>query len=265
MGVLVKLGKTASIVIVFVAVSLTGCAKSVPDRMIDVPPIQSDLPLEVRTLAVIIGDNDLTTVLKDKENLDPAMADASDAIGMISMGCTGTHIGNGVVVTAGHCFLMGMSSAIRKNIPCSQHKVYFGVRQNMEATSESVCSEVIQAEWSAKKDYAVFRLSNVPPVSAAFSKKPKLKLGMKLSVLSHPNSQPQQWSGFCKVGLKKEGKTNFFHHTCDTEKGSSGAGIFAFSKGRAILIGIHNRGVDQTNWGTPLSAIPIEVWKNAGL
>src|SRR5262245_46212327 len=55
---------------------------------------------------IIIGPNDLVAVAADGANVPEAMAPALDAIGrMAAIACTGTHIGNQLVLTAAHCLV----------------------------------------------------------------------------------------------------------------------------------------------------------------
>ena len=52
----------------------------------------------------IIGDNDLIAVDSTGSNIPERYHNLLNAFGRMSMGCTATHIGNGYVLTAGHCF-----------------------------------------------------------------------------------------------------------------------------------------------------------------
>ena len=55
----------------------------------------------------IIGANDLVVVSPNKENIPFKYRDLVEAIGMMDVGCTVTHIGSGYAVTAGHCIWTG--------------------------------------------------------------------------------------------------------------------------------------------------------------
>ena len=46
-----------------------------------------------------------------------------NAIGLMKIGCTVTHLGNGLAITAGHCF-KNISKHIYKNIDCSLEDKY---------------------------------------------------------------------------------------------------------------------------------------------
>ena len=60
----------------------------------------------------IIGSNDLTQIILEDHNYDLV-----NAIGLMKIGCTVTHLGNGIAITAGHCFRKNISKKIYKNIP----------------------------------------------------------------------------------------------------------------------------------------------------
>ena len=91
----------------------------------------------------IIGDNDLTPVNADGTNIPEKYRSQIDAYGKISMGCTATHIGNGLVLTAGHCF--DAPSTRANNLPCADITVELGVRVGHDAYLKSKCVKVLAA------------------------------------------------------------------------------------------------------------------------
>lgn len=85
---------------------------------------------------VVLGSNDFVLVAEDGENVPRRYRALLDAIGFLEPGgCTVGHVGNGVVVTAGHC-LAPLSG------PCSDYTVRWGYRVNSEGTV-SLCERII--------------------------------------------------------------------------------------------------------------------------
>ena len=67
----------------------------------------------------IIGSNDLTQIVLEDHNYNIV-----NAIGLMKIGCTVTHLGNGLAITAGHCFKRNISKHIYKNLDCSLEDKY---------------------------------------------------------------------------------------------------------------------------------------------
>lgn len=105
------------------------------------------------------------------------------------------------------------------------------------------------AQRTEKMDYALLKVSPVPPtfVKADFSK--RAKVGSKVTIFSHPEELPLRWSQLCKI--QKVADSDFdqalIHHICDTNPGSSGATIIdAYA---LKVVGIHDGGRADGNGG----------------
>lgn len=72
-----------------------------------------------------------------------------------SIRCTAFHVGNGYVVTAGHCFLGAMA--------CNKAQVWFGLNSDIGARLPSKCTEVV---WNRPQerdnDLAIFKVDFAP-------------------------------------------------------------------------------------------------------
>lgn len=212
----------------------------------------------------IIGANDLVKITaKDADN------SLVKAIGRMQLGCTVTHVGNGIAITAGHCFARNNFEGVRQNLPCSDSKynTQWGFTYNLDGTGEgtsylqSECVEIIATEMNIQRDYAIFRVSPIPPAHL----EPSLgtaEIGTKISIYSHPKKRPLEWSTWCTVeGFVKKSKDNQFYYSCDTEGGSSGAAVLDRD---LRIVGIHNYytdrigGRDGRNGATHLSVTPLQ-------
>ncbi len=201
----------------------------------------------------IIGKNDLLQVPSSLSH-DPRI----QAIGKLQIGCTATHIGNGIAISAGHCFARGNFDGKREHLTCSdiKHTIRWGVTYGSEGYLSSHCTEVIALELNSERDYAIFRVSPVPATAMPVNLEP-FKLNDDISIFSHPRMRPLEWSQWCKVeGFVERSLGNQFFYSCDTEGGSSGASVL--DKDYRV-IGIHNyyNGILGRNGATRLAATPL--------
>lgn len=214
--------------------------------------------------AKIIGPNDLKAVLQDGTQvagggaLNRKYTSLVDAFGRLSMGCTATHIGDGLVLTAGHCF--NAPSGGMKDQPCSGTTVKWGVRQDKAAYLTSTCTRIVDAKLTGNIDYAIFRVSPVPPVKVEVDVDARPPTGRPLTIFGHPQGRPLEWSGVCTLqpasvaGLG----TAQFAHQCDTEPGSSGSTVLDDTTLR--VIGIHDGGSPTWNYASYLFDSPLKSY-----
>lgn len=189
-------------------------------------------------LKIIIGANDLRYYVADDR--------ISNAIGRVALGCTATHIGNGIVLTAGHCVKSS-------NCTSSAYNIRWGYTQNNRSGKlVSKCSQVLAHENNSLRDYAILRYSPAPSASLPINRSNRPKAGQRLTIFSHPNGIPLAWSGYCKHEGNYYGQR--FSYKCDTMGGSSGAAVL---NENFEIVGIHNLGSSslQLNAGTYLADI----------
>ena len=182
----------------------------------------------------IIGDNDLVPVPASSAQLPHVQA-----IGRMQLGCTVTHVGKGIAITAGHCFARGNFEGIRHKLPCgdSKHSVRWGVTYDTEGYLTSQCTEIVSIELNKERDYAIFRVFPVPTSAVEISETP-VEENLQISIYSHPRRRPMEWSQWCHVeGFVSKSKNHQFFYSCDTEGGSSGAAVL---DSKLHMVGIHN-------------------------
>lgn len=201
----------------------------------------------------IIGDNDFIRIPASAEN-NPIVK----AIGRIELGCTATHLGGGLAISAGHCFGRWNFDGIQKNVPCADEKysVEWGVTYDSEAYLTSECVEIVARELNEKRDYAIFRVYPIPNSSLEVSNE-NASVSQKISIYSHPRKRPLEWSQWCTVeGYVEKSAGNQFYYSCDTEGGSSGAAVL---DRRYRIVGIHNyyNGILNRNGATKITSTPL--------
>jgi V8-like Glu-specific endopeptidase len=189
----------------------------------------------------IIGDNDLVTVAPEASNIPLKYRSLVDAFGHMSMGCTATHIGNGYVLTAGHCFWAGPTPLADQS--CSDISIEWGMRDGVKPYLNSKCERIILSQRSGSEDFAIIKVSPVPPVAIAPEMHRRAVIGDTVTIFSHPEDLPLRWSRLCGVErLEHPGiPEGTLQHKCDTNPGSSGATII--NALTLKVIGIHDGGI----------------------
>lgn len=197
----------------------------------------------------IIGKNDLIAVNAEATNVPTKFKSLVDAFGKLGMGCTATHIGDGYVLTAGHCFWAGPTAIENQDCPGAENEIQWGYREGKEPYLVSKCEKIIMAQRTEKMDYALLKVSPVPPVAVKVDLRKRAKVGDKVTIFSHPEELPLRWSQSCKVQKIKDAEFDpaLIHHVCDTNPGSSGATIVDFFSLR--VVGIHDGGISDGNGG----------------
>jgi V8-like Glu-specific endopeptidase len=188
----------------------------------------------------VIGKNDLVKVMNDGANIPEKYRPLIDAFGKISMGCSATHIGNGLVLTAGHCF--DAPERRTNNQPCSEFTIAWGLRHDKAAYLTSRCDMILAAETSNDRDYAILRVSPIPPVSVELDLTARPNVDLRITIFGHPQARPLEWSQTCGLRTSEEGGWGRFQfsHQCDTEPGNSGSTVLDDSSLK--VIGIHDGG-----------------------
>ncbi len=206
----------------------------------------------------IIGDNNLVPVVADGSNVPSQFRGILDAFGSMSMSCTATHIGHGIVVTAGHCFRA--SSAREGKLSCDGIKVEWGRRDNLAPYLVSNCEQVLAQETSEGSDYAIFKVDEAPRATARLATA-QTQLGQSVTIFGHPKDRPLEWSGLCELLSPTNGGFDDadFSHQCDTEVGNSGSTVLNSQTGE--VLGIHNGGVSPYNYGTFVSTTPLQEFE----
>lgn len=184
-----------------------------------------------------------------------------------SIECTVTHIGNGYVLTAGHCFLSNNTSI--ENGDCEFYKkdplvgqmhmkvgaIRWGHREGKEPDLVSKCESIVYALKNDQSgaDFAILKVSPEPETVVKMDLKNRSELGDSITLFSHFQGLPLYWSRICKVeSAEYKGIANeFIRHKCDTEVGSSGASMIDIES--LSIVGIHDGGIlDSDENGVPL-------------
>lgn len=207
----------------------------------------------------IIGDNNMIEVDTNLINIPMKYRRVAESVGFMSVGCTGTHIGQGYVVSAGHCFESKERPSYNKG--CSDLTVTWGDIRGRTMMRQSRCIEVLVSQASDSKDYVLFKVNNPPNSFIPLKPFGRSLASSKVTIFSHPFGSPLMWSGICQIKqvFSSGVNMNLIHHSCDTNPGSSGAAIIDAEN--IEIIGLHNGGWADSNsginYGTYIDDTPI--------
>lgn len=203
--------------------------------------------------AAIIGPDNLTRVNGLGLNVPAPLHRFANAVGFLSMSCTGTHLGHGYVITAGHC--LHSSEKQLFNVPCPENTtVQWGVRGD-QLGMISKCLRVIGEQTTNGADWAIFQVDRAPSAFVEVDVKTPLWMNQRLTTFSHPESKPLEWSRFCRVIMpfpRPPYGVQGMYHVCDTQPGSSGAALVDATTFK--MVAVHNGGDPRANYGTVLSS-----------
>lgn len=196
----------------------------------------------------VVGESDFLTVKEDLSNIPQKFWRLADSVGRLSMGCTGTHIGRGLVVTAGHCF--DATENLSQSLPCEKVKIRWGYRGNTQSTLISECRRVVVMQNRPGADFALLEMYPAPPSFVVIDSRPLDFDSERATLFSHPKGQPLQWSRYCitKKFNPAPRDPRFLYHECDTNPGSSGAALVLEKNQK--LVALHKGGLEFVDFGT---------------
>ncbi|MEK6627775.1 MAG: trypsin-like peptidase domain-containing protein [Bdellovibrionota bacterium] len=210
--------------------------------------------------AVVIGDDDLTPVNAEATNIPVQYKKLVNAVGAIHLGCTATHIGNGYVLTAGHCFeQLKAHEPVARDLNCDGVSIEWGLREGLTPYLKSSCQKIVAGHYANNSDFAILKVSPVPHVAIGIDLTRRAKLNDLVTIFSHPDELPLRWSKTCNVTFVKHPNlpsNAILMHKCDARPGSSGATIINVTTKKIVAIhtfGHYYTEEDGINFGTYLT------------
>jgi V8-like Glu-specific endopeptidase len=180
-----------------------------------------------------------------------------DAFGILSSGCTATHIGQGLVLTAGHCVPGSVERGARAGC-WKDASIQWTYRAGTPLGEVSSCVRVLHAEFELfQKDFAILAVENPPKAFVDVDREARPKSGAGLTLFGHPQKRPLEWSRYCVLteAPRSYQKGFYFGHQCDTEPGNSGSVVIDVKNLR--VVGIHNGGEVPLNYATFVVNSPL--------
>lgn len=210
----------------------------------------------------IIDQNDLVLVAADGGNVPEQFVSRLSAFAhILPVGCTGTHIGGGIVLTAGHCVNGAQGHFERREaFACDGVNLEFGKLQG-SSPAPIPCLEWVAAEFTAERDYAYLRIAAEDAPPAAFTPAAdRVATGTELTIFGHPAMRALSWSGVCIARAHEEGVGSLdrLTYACDTEGGSSGSAVLNMRTDEVVAVHDGAGDSDQPwNYSTYLDAAPL--------
>jgi V8-like Glu-specific endopeptidase len=228
------------------------------------------------------GGDDMIPVTADGSNLPEALRVVRAATAVLDTtidwndgpsACTATHIGNGLVLTAGHCVARNEAYYARRTEAPEAADRPFAPAMTLHFGSPSapaVRATVLDAEYVANRDYAILHIDAPPAAKVAVRGGARPAVGTGLTMLSYPGKRQAQgrpdltvlmWSQDCSVASSANVESVYaplLMHTCDGAPGSSGAGLIDAK--RTELVAIENGALGDLMYSTSLDAIPLQQY-----
>jgi len=252
-------GKHSNLIALIIGLGLTACGSQSSRSTSQALTAASPSPAPVQYFpSKIIGINPLVPIRADGSNLDSTLRPYLDAFGLVTIGnsgsCSGTHLGNGYVLTAGHCFLEDSNDTTSVNQPCPTIKVYWGYRGSPATGSPkpavsltSQCTKVIYAELTNGRDFAIFQVDQMPKASVGVALETnRTAPNTKITIFGYPMGRPLEWSQYCSVTKSSVAGAPFnspsrVAYQCDTQPGNSGSSVISMnSAGVAKVVAVHD-------------------------
>jgi hypothetical protein len=188
---------------------------------------------QAHTRAIVLGIDDSVEVQADGVNIPDVLAAQMDAVGRgQGLGCTGTHIGDRRVLTAGHC----VTASSHEH--CAATSFEWNVRGDPLHPLVGRCVRVLFVAFSDEADLALVEVDRAPAVAARVDACRDAALGEEVSLLGYPERGPLRWPGYCPLVTDvSEHVMQSIGHRCDTKDGSSGSPLFHRQSG--AVVGVH--------------------------
>lgn len=261
----------------FAALLTVGCSSSSED----------EAPIEGAS-ADYTGTSGSEVVKPDGSNLPANLRSLRGAIAKVKHivsfdgapgACTGTHVGNGYILTAGHCFRRDWETGmVYRRTPREDDGSFERISVQFE-DGKTFSATMLDWALTMQEDYAILRLEGDELPSAAIPIRKAAAapaFGTKLTMLSYPDGRRREgrelvdettmiWSKYCSYD-DASGEVDDFHmvdvehgrfaHQCQSAPGSSGAVLIDATT--LEVVGVHNGYLNEANFGTQIGNVP---WK----
>jgi hypothetical protein len=205
----------------------------------------------------VLGRDDRVAITVKKDNLPPGYGDLVDAVRVFRFQdktwanggrfpfCTGFHVGDGIVVTAGHCFQGNNFEnkppleelILKKSVIYSDFNYIVGGKPERSQIKKIIYSrmnylspeeEKLSLERNSLFDFAFVEISPIPKTKLKLRRGPRPHVGSKISIIGADKGRTLRWSGFCNIRDPRDPefrtvKRSRLNHLCDLEPGSSGS------------------------------------------
>jgi V8-like Glu-specific endopeptidase len=200
------------------------------------------------------------------EPIKPALVDRA-AIGFFDAGsgpCTAFHVGNGLVLSAGHCLTGDGSPGLISSFECTSSVTW-------SDGSKSTCDRGLYLQFDEARDFSVMHVHPTPQFSLRIRQNP-LSVKEAVRAVGYPEGGTFKgklvWSKPCESETSGQFPMSAwrtpsrFCHKCATEPGMSGAPVIDAD---GAVVGVHNGGLytddlNKLGWniGTRIFQLPLQ-------
>lgn len=191
-------------------------------------------------LNMIVGDDNLIPVQGTEDHLPETLRNALPALGHLNNACTAFHVGDGIVLSAAHCFA--------ENIQPGNACLSYSIRWT--DGKESSCTEVLYKKWDDQEDLIAIAVAPAPDVAFPLATKKDLTGGDALTLIGFPSERDLSVAFGCKALGPTQDQLRF-EHDCDSLPGNSGSPVLLQN---SRVLGIHNGSSEPFNYATNLQS-----------
>ena len=219
------------------------------------PSFGSWVSFEGPHIGKIIGEDNFIPVNSEASNIPLPYQALVEAFGKTNYLCTVTHIGNGYVLSAGHCF--DATETLQQDRSCRFVRVDWGYRNGKNPSMKSQCESIVAMQKYQDLDFAILKVTPYPKAAIALNLEEPIYPNSPISIFSHPDGSPLKWSQECLIESQVHPPipAELLQYSCDTSGGSSGAALIEATTLR--IVGIHKGGEVNMNYGTHLLKSPL--------
>jgi len=194
---------------------------------------------EVSVDKVIFGETDFVMVKSDGSNIPEKYRSLIYATGYLDSGCTVSHIGNGLVLTAAHCLTPDEIFPDNPDLCLKGRSIQFGIFKDGIKGPKATCIKRLYAEVNITRDVALLHADKFPieKIEVELDKVPSPDT--QLTLFGHPLGKPLQWSKECKlIKVKYCSSQDTFGFMCDSLPGSSGSLLISTQNSGPKALGV---------------------------
>jgi hypothetical protein len=195
----------------------------------------------------VFGEAEFVAVSSDGANIPEKYRSLIHATGYLDSGCTVSHIGNGLVLTAAHCLTPEEIFPDNPDQCLKGRSIQFGIFKDGIKGPKATCIKRLYAEVNITRDVALLHAEKFPneKIEVELDKVPSPET--ILTLFGHPLGQPLQWSKHCTlIKVKYCSSKDTFGFMCDSLPGSSGSLLISeqnsVPKAVGVLMGQSDQG-----------------------
>ncbi len=188
---------------------------------------------------IIFGETDFVKVDSMGSSIPANYRNLIHAIGYLDSGCTVSHIGNGLVLTAAHCLSNDELFPDNPEQCLRGRSIQFGIFKDGVKGPKATCIKFLYGERNINRDVALLYVENWPNDKIDVELENKPAPDTTITLFSHPDGRPLEWSKDCSlIPVKYCSFKDAFAFMCDSEPGSSGSLLLSANTATPKALGV---------------------------